>query len=377
MVAIPEPQHTTVREIYRALESGADRDRRGHLGASFLGRECRRALWYAFRWCITEAHDGRILRLFRRGQLEEAQFAADLRAAGCEVITHDEHGRQYSFSDVGGHVGGSMDGAVLGLVEAPKTWHVAEFKTHGEKSFKNLLNDGVQKSKPEHWSQCQLYMHWSGMERAYYLAVNKNTDELYAERIYYDKAAAEALVEKGRAIVTAAEPLERVNEDPAFYLCKFCSARAVCHERRLPEPSCRTCVHATPEIDGEARWSCAYPKAPRPSLTVEEQRAGCDHHVYIPALVPFEFLNGNEELNCVEYVFEGNAISNGTPENGCYTSAELYAAQDSGFKALSIEFLQYLRAQMGGRIESTSPPPAHFDDMDILRERLPLPGEAA
>ena len=66
-----------------------------------------------------------------------------------------------------------------------------------------VARNGVEKSKPEHWAQMQLYMHWSGMERAYYLAVNKDTDDLYGERVHYDKEAATRLVAKAQAVVTA------------------------------------------------------------------------------------------------------------------------------------------------------------------------------
>ena len=45
----------------------------------------------------------------------------------------------------------------------------------------------------------QIYMHLLGLKRALYLAKNKNTDELYSERIKYDKAEAERLLLKARA----------------------------------------------------------------------------------------------------------------------------------------------------------------------------------
>lgn len=237
------------------------------------------------------------------------------------------------------------------MKEAPKTWHVLEIKTHNARSFADLKKNGVQKSKSEHVAQMQLYMHWSEMTRAFYLAVCKDTDELYAERIEYDRAAAEALIAKGRVIVTAPEPLERISEKPEYFVCKFCPARRVCHEGRLPRPSCRTCVHATPELVGDARWSCAlYQK----DLTESEQRKGCTDHVYIPSLVPWEFVAGNEPANRAEYKLNGKTVCNGTPEGEAFSSAELYAAQDGGFDLLSDANIQLLRLQFGGRIEGSS-----------------------
>lgn len=418
MTAIPGTGDTTVAAMFAAIDRGADKERRAHLGASILGRECRRALWYAFRWCDDQPEGGRIYRLFRRGELEEAQFVADLRAAGVTVHDRDESGQQFRFSDVGGHVGGSMDGAALGLKEAPRTWHVVEMKTHGAKSFADLSRHGVQKSKPEHWAQMQFYMHWSGMERAYYLAVNKDNDELYGERVHYDKGAAERLVEKARAIVTAPEPLERIAEKPEYFACKFCPARRPCHEKRIPAPSCRTCCHATPELEplpegqslkwvdhdngrhlglfewgntwvkwvpqdaywlgiaaaleagtGTGRWSCAFHGR---DLTLDEQRAGCEHHVYIPALVPMEYLGGDAAGNYAEYKREsdGKVLRNGTGDKGVFTSAELYAAQED-LTVLDDATLAYLRINMGGRLESVKPL-EEPDDWEQIKAALPL-----
>ena len=55
----------------------------------------------------------------------------------------------------------------LGLLEAPKTWHVVEFKTHSAKSFRELAAKGVAEAKPQHWAQMQVYMHLTGITRAH------------------------------------------------------------------------------------------------------------------------------------------------------------------------------------------------------------------
>ncbi len=46
---------------------------------------------------------------------------------------------------------------------------------------------GVEKSKPIYWAQCQIGMHLAGLDRCYFFAVNKNTDEMYGERIKLNK----------------------------------------------------------------------------------------------------------------------------------------------------------------------------------------------
>ena len=174
MPPLPPPANPTIDAIYQWHESRQSSGGRGHLGASQIGAPCERALWYQFRWALKVRHAGRLLRLFETGNLAEPRFVAELRAVGVEVHEiNPDTGAQFSVSAVRGHFGGSMDGVALGLLEAPKTWHVLEFKTHSAKSFAALKKDGVEKSKPEHAAQMQVYMHLAGLERAFYLAVNK------------------------------------------------------------------------------------------------------------------------------------------------------------------------------------------------------------
>ena len=99
-----------------------------------------------------------------RGRVVSRPVVDLLRRAGVEVWEADEHGRQFRVSAVGGHFGGSLDGAARGLVEAPEKLHVLEFKTSGDKPFRDLVKNGVEKSKPEHFAQMQAYMHLMGID---------------------------------------------------------------------------------------------------------------------------------------------------------------------------------------------------------------------
>lgn len=291
MAALPPPPSPTIDAIYRAYESRAGNGWREHLGASIIGGECERALWYSFRWASKAAHTGRILRLFETGQLEEARLVENLRAAGVTVLDKDpDTGRQWAVKAIRGHFGGSMDAVALGLIEAPKTYHLVEFKTHGAKSFADLKKRGVAQAKPAHMAQMQVYMHLSNLERAYYLAVCKDTDELYSERVKPDEPLALRLMAKAARIIDAARPPPRISADPSYFLCRFCDHAAVCHEGARPPRSCRTCLHSTPVENG--RWSCARTDL---ELTRQVQEAGCLLHLYIPDLVAGEQVDAGED----------------------------------------------------------------------------------
>lgn len=173
-------ESATVAAIYAWHKAKGDAEpQRGYLGASIIGHDCDRYLWYTFRACVKRDFSGRIYRLFQTGNLAESRFVAELEGIGCEVVSHDEAGKQIEVLAIGGHFSGHLDGMALGVPEAPKSWHVCEFKTHNDKSFGALQKAGVQKSKPLHYAQMMVYMGLTKVDRALYLAMNKDTDEIY------------------------------------------------------------------------------------------------------------------------------------------------------------------------------------------------------
>ena len=282
MALLPPPPAPTVAAIYAAYEADSADGHRAHLGASVIGGACDRAIWYGFRWASRARHTGRLLRLFETGNLAEARFVANLRRIGVTVLDLDPAtGRQWTLRDMTGHFGGSMDAVAIGLPDAPKTWHVCEFKTHSEKSFLALQKDGVAASKPAHWAQMQVYMHLAGLDRAFYLAVNKNTDELHQERVHADAEAGLRLLAKAERIILASRPPSRVSDDPTWWQCRMCDHHAICHGEALPERHCRSCLHSTPISDGQ--WHCARHTC---LLSLDDQRRGCAAHLLIPDLVP-------------------------------------------------------------------------------------------
>ncbi len=145
------------------LKTGMSEQFREHLGASIIGRPCHRALWYSFRWFKKPEFSGQLFRLFNRGQLEENRFVEYLKQAGLKVWTHDVRtGRQFRVSACGGHFGGSCDGLAYGVISelTSKPLNlVLEFKTHSDKSFTKLKEEGLYMAKPEHFSQMQVYMN--------------------------------------------------------------------------------------------------------------------------------------------------------------------------------------------------------------------------
>ncbi len=237
---------------------------RPYLGMSQLGHPCERFLWYTFRWCYKDQIPARVMRLFDRGHREEPSMIKALDSIGIKVFDEQEE-----MISVHGHVKGHSDGKALGVIEAPKTIHLAEFKTMNEKAFKEVSKEGVKESKPVYYTQTQLYMDQLKLTRALFMAVNKNTDAYYIERIYYDKEHAKEYFSRAEGIILSEIPPPKKFER-TWYECKWCSANEICHGVGELEKNCRTCSFV--DIYPGGIWSCNQYDT---ELSTERQRKIC------------------------------------------------------------------------------------------------------
>lgn len=307
MAPLPKPTPSTVRAIYAAYEARNEQRDGRSISVSMLAEECARKLFFDFRWVSPhEDINGRTLRIFETGVLEEERWIENLRMIGCEVVSHEPNGKQIMVEACSGHVRGYLDSEILGLPEAPKTWHVGEIKSHNLKSFTALKKDGVRKAKPLHFCQLQTYMHQRGRDRGIYLAVCKDNDELYAERLEIDTPYVLRMLARAQGIINANVPPAKLHEDPDHkmaFACGWCKHRPICHDGAMPRSNCRTCLYSTPEDGGS--WSCARWAKP---LSNDEQQAGCPAHLYLPGLVPGEQIDADEEAETVTYKLRDGSL---------------------------------------------------------------------
>ena len=243
-------------------------DHRHHLGISIIGEECWRKLWYSFRWVKLEQHEGRMRRLFNRGHKEEANFKKFLSWTGFEFRGIDPAtDKPYKLSLLNGHYGGEPDDiSVVGWLDGLPI--LCEYKTHNDKSFTELKAKKVNGAKPQHFAQMCGYGKDLEIKHALYCAVNKNTDEWYFEFVELDWNRAVELENKAKDIIYSKVPPARINENPSYWKCKFCSNfKGICHDNEPIERNCRSCVFASP---GEkAEWVCEkYGQIPRDFLKV-------------------------------------------------------------------------------------------------------------
>lgn len=336
MAALPQPADQTLEAVDTAIELRGNAERsRTYLGMSEIGKACLRALWYGFRWCSKSDFDALSLKRFEDGHRGEDLQADRLRMVD-QVTLHTldpRTGQQFAHSDIGGHFMGHSDGVIQGLLQAPSTTHVWEHKQVDDKKQVKLESLKLEHGEkgalaqwdPIYYAQAMLYCHYHGFTRHYLTCASPGGRRTVSVRTNADPNEAGKQRKKAEMVITAPEPLERLSDRPDWYECKWCNHHDICHGARVAEVSCRTCVHATPTLDGDGRWICERYNV---DLSEHNQRTACHSHLLIPVLVPYaEAVDADDSGSWIEYTkLDGTVFRNGLDY---YTSWELSAVDQA------------------------------------------------
>lgn len=277
--AMEEDQGVRFKQIYFDLVAKGKRPelrkadgRSARVGPSVVSSPCDRRIWLKFRWGIVEALTAKAIRIFQRGYIEEPRIIAALLLAGLDVTTEDADGKPYRFRAMRDCYGGFLDAMVSKLPETGKP-AVVELKTANERNFQNLVALGVEKAQPSHYFQMQQYMGQQGVRHALYIAVNKNTEEWWAEVVEFDVERYGADFERVDRILMMNAMPERVTDMDA---CRWCENNRYCWGSRSLDVSCRTCRYVTLS---EGNWYCTNREDPTAAvLTLSEQKKGCEDY---------------------------------------------------------------------------------------------------
>jgi hypothetical protein len=317
MTALPPPPQPIVDAIWRAREAeAAARPRYEGYGVSagVLGTECDRAVWYGLRWVsLPEAFTGRALRIFERGNIEEARVLADLRRAGLDVLDTDPAtGKQWRFALANGWLRGKADGICERVPEAPKARHALEIKSLNAADFRAIQKHGLAKARADHWHQLHAGMIGLGLARGLYVGVNKDTDDILTERVRIDHEEGARQEARVLRLVDAHEPPHRISDKPDSFACRFCDHRATCHGGAFARRHCRTCVHFTLTTDGNGH--CERFDEPR-KPDRQHLGADCPAHLFLPGLVPGEQVDADPDAETITYRLpDGSTFTDGAQE---------------------------------------------------------------
>lgn len=207
--------------------------RRTYMGGSILGKECDRQLWYEYHQPISNDNP-RIERIFNLGHLIESYVISLLRHSGYTIYCEDENGEQYGFED--GIIAGHYDGIIM-IDDNP---HLLEIKSASKKRFDEMVKLGVRQSDPVYYIQMQVYMKYAELDKACFVAFNKDNSEIHCEIVDYNAMEADNAVNRGKEIASSKTEPERKYKTSAFFKCKFCNYREKCWDgsnKESPEAS--------------------------------------------------------------------------------------------------------------------------------------------
>jgi hypothetical protein len=256
---------------------------RAHLGASVMGEACSRKLWYGFRWCKLEKHEGRVQRLFQVGHEAEPRFKMYLEGIGFIVKLFDEtkgrieqgeiiNDEQFRISAHNGHYGGSLDGMAF---HQEYGQFLLEFKTNGTGSgYNDVGTKGLAKAKPKHFGQMAQYGWHYKLKYGLYLIENKNDSDITVQIVELDWKLGQELQNKAGDIINARTPPAKISLNEAYFDCKYCTFVDICHNGECVETNCRSCRYSKPVED--ARWWCEKHSGLIPESFIA---TGCSDHV--------------------------------------------------------------------------------------------------
>ena len=273
-IPIPVQEVEVVDRIYDALQKKFRREfKLSRLGASGIGGECIKKIWLSWRGYDDPQPNGKLYRLFETGNLEEKRIIEDLRRAGYGVWNEYENNVQFAYTDDTGHCVAKIDGIIKGIPGAESTPHLLEIKTHSSKSFADLEKKGVAESKPQHYYQVQAGMLFSGVDRGFYVALNKDNEQYYVRRIKPDVLVQEDIVKRINILTEAELAPAGAGENYEAYPCTWCDYKDVCYGKKPPLKTCRSCEHSKPFENGA--WLCTLKNS---TLTLKDQMAACESY---------------------------------------------------------------------------------------------------
>lgn len=202
--------------IHKALASKRD-EKRNYIGASSIGRQCSRAIYYQLHDAPKEPIKPSLALTFVLGHTVEAMLLDWIESV---------HPIQRNV----GLIGTIIEGHADAIITMDGVDYILEIKTANSASFNQAKKNGVFRWRPQYFDQVQAYMGMAHVERAIVLVFNKDTSELYEELIAFDQLHYELIVERARQIKIAVEPPVKFSDSAMNFVCKFCEFRVHCHE---------------------------------------------------------------------------------------------------------------------------------------------------
>lgn len=218
-------RNTLTKLIERHQERADDDDRRSYIGASSIGSDCLRQIWYQFKGVKAEKIPTRFRRTWAIGKRLEGLVIDWLDEAGITLgVLPNRTLKSINVPVFQGHI----DSLWIGKGGVYKA--IIEIKTAKDASFKVFVKKGVKVWNPQYYAQIQSYMGMSGIHKTYILVLNKDNSDISDELVTFDADFYGQMEAKAKMVSTAVVAPPKVNGSPLWYQCKMCKFNKVCHK---------------------------------------------------------------------------------------------------------------------------------------------------
>jgi len=236
-----------IEKIYEFIEAEAKKEPpRNYIGASSIGEDCERKLFYKLRHADkAKPRRAELILAANDGHRSEDLVASYIRQIpGVELWTHKNDGGQYGFHERFGEVDfkGHVDGIIKGLPQSPATAHIWENKACNQKIFDAFLKarethgtkGALQKWKPIYYAQAIINMEKFDIKRHYTTVCLSGTRKIASCRTEANPTLAKLLIEKAKRVASATTPPFGISDNPTFYECKhMCDFYEHCFEGKI------------------------------------------------------------------------------------------------------------------------------------------------
>lgn len=204
-------------------------DTRDYIGASSIGSDCLRQIWYQYKGVKAEAIPAKFRRTWAIGKALEQVVYNWLCDIGMVVVRNYPELVHPEIPVFKGNVDGVLYADRYGIHDQ-KPIAIIEIKTAKDASFKIFVKKGLKAWNPQYYAQIQSYMGLSGINSAYIVVLNKDNSDISDELVLFDEDFYKQLEAKAMMVSTAVVEPPRVNSSPMWYQCKMCKFNKVCHK---------------------------------------------------------------------------------------------------------------------------------------------------
>ncbi len=216
-----------IKIIDEAIITKIPKEECSYIGASSIGEDCLRKLWYRFNNIPGAEFTAKQLRIFDIGKKLEEMVKDYMELAGFKLIRPNKENNFLFCQDETYPIFQGHSDALLHINDTNIS--VLEIKTANHNEYKKFVDLGVKAWEQTYYYQMIAYMGMFKLKNAVIIVINKDDSSWSAEWVEYDDIVYCELKTKASLISTMEKEPSRINDNPCYWVCQMCKYKITCH----------------------------------------------------------------------------------------------------------------------------------------------------